>query len=178
MRYLITITLLITFTLSAISQSALDRIEIEQIVKTIADGWSAGSGAQFAEPFAEGADFIVWNGYYFKASNRKSLADGHDVLFETIYSNTDHHAVLDKIRFIKNDVALIHVYAAITKKGEPKPENPDVLWSAVVQKLNGRWQIISFHNLDLEVFANQELMNSMPMPPKVMYANWYKASAQ
>jgi hypothetical protein len=83
------------------------------------------------------------------------------------------HYVIDKIKFIREDVALVHVFGALSTKSESRPKDPQVLWTSVLDKTNGTWKISSFHNLDLEVFKDEEIKKGAPMPAEVMYASWY-----
>lgn len=156
------------------SQSDQDRDAIEQLLKTMADSWTAGDGQKFASVFADQHDFIVWNGFYFKNTSREMNAKNHQGIFNSIYLNTQHFNKLDKIKFIREDLALIHVLAAVVKQGEERPKDPHVLWSGLLEKTKGDWKIIAFHNLDLEVFENEQMRNNAPMPPEVMYASWYE----
>ena len=160
------------------SQTSADEQAIRQVVQTIADAWTAGSGEQFASVFAEQHDFVVWNGYYLKGLSQQQNAEGHQRLFEFVYKDTDHYATVDKIRFLREDLALIHVFAAVVPKGEGRPKDPDVLWSGVLEKKDGLWKILSFHNLDLEVFQDEQTRAQAPMPPEVMYASWYAAAGK
>ena len=160
-------------TLTLTAQTAADEAAIQQLVTKMADSWTAGDGEGFASIFSDNHDFIVWNGYYFKGADRKMNAQSHQRLFDSVYKDTEHFNTIDKIRFVREDLALIHVFAAVVDKGEGRPKDPQVLWSALVEKQDGKWSIISFHNLDLEVFQNEEMRKAMPMPAEVMYASWY-----
>lgn len=173
MKILIQLIALFVCTNTLFAQSGPDEAAIRSLVKTMADGWTDGNSQKFASVFADEHDYIVWNGIYMKGMNTQSNAAAHQGLFESVYKDTDHHATVDKIRFIREDLALIHVLAAIVPKGENRPTDPQVLWSGLLEKKDGGWKIISFHNLDLEIFENEQMRRSAPMPPEVMYASWY-----
>lgn len=161
-------------TVSASAQNATDEGAIQQIVEDMATAWTAGSGEGFARHFANDHDYVVWNGLYMAGASRSENAESHQRIFDTQYKNTEHHATLDKIRFIREDIALIHVYSAIVSAGEGRPENPQVLWSALLEKQSGDWKIIAFHNVDLKIFKDEELRKAIPAPPQALYTNWYK----
>ncbi len=164
-----------TITVSgAVAQKNTDEAIIRSIVSDMAEGWSTGSGERFAAPFSENHDFVTWHGYYMAGINRAANARAHQGIFNTIYKDTKHWATVDKVRFVREDLALVHVYSAITAKGEPRPENPAVFWSALFEKQGDSWKIISFHNMDLEVFQNEQMLKGSPVPPRGMYANWYQ----
>ncbi len=146
---------------------------IRQVVETMIGGWNAGSGEQFASVFADDHDFIVWNGYFFTGMNQAQNAVNHQRIFDTMYRDTKNHAVVDKIRFIRKDLALIHILAAVTPKEDARPKDPQVLISAILEKQADDWKILSFHNLDLEAFQNEDMKKASPIPVEQMYASWY-----
>ncbi|MCO6480705.1 MAG: SgcJ/EcaC family oxidoreductase [Phaeodactylibacter sp.] len=167
------IALFVLFTQPLFSQTEADEAAIRGLVQSMADGWTEGSGEKFAAAFADEHDYIVWNGMYFKNFNTQGNAAAHQGLFESVYKDTEHYATVDKVKFIREDIALIHVLAAVVKKGEGRPADPGVLWTGLLEKQEGQWKIISFHNLDLEIFQDEQMRQRAPMPPQVMYASWY-----
>lgn len=173
MKHLVKLIALLAVAQPICSQNAEDEQAIRKLVQTMADGWTKGSGEQFASAFADEHDYVVWNGLYMKGINPQANAAAHQGIFESVYKDTEHYATVDKIKFIREDIALIHVLAAVAKKGEGRPADPQVLWSGLLEKTSGQWKIIAFHNLDLEIFQNEGLRQSSPMPPQVMYASWY-----
>ena len=161
---------------TAMAQTAAttDEQAIQKIISSMESNWVQKNGAGFATVFADQHDFIVWNGYYFPNQSRENNARAHQGLFDGPYRTYDIKLKIDKIRFIRPDLALVHVLGAGYQKGTPVPENPGVLMSLIMEKKEGNWKIISFHNLNLEAFENKEMEKNSPMPLKVMYANWYK----
>lgn len=154
------------------SQTNADEQAIHEVMQTLSEGWTNGSGEQFASVFADEHDFIVWNGLYNRGMNPKENAAGHQQIFDTMYKNTRLHYVVDKVKFIRDDIALAHVFGAVNSKSESRPKDPQVLWTALLEKQRGNWKIISFHNLDLELFENEEMKKSMP-PAEAIYQSWY-----
>ena len=171
-KVLFTIAILGITTLS-FAQNQEDNQAIEQAIENLAIGWKNGDGNTFASSFASVHDFIVWNGFYFKDMKQEANAEAHTNLFKRVYPNTKLYHVIDKIKYIRQDIALVHVLGAVAEKSKPRPTNPQVLYSVILDKSSGEWKIISFHNLDLEVFQDEEIRKNSPMPPQVMYANWY-----
>lgn len=172
------ITLSVAATQKTTAQTTKDTQAIQDLVSTMSKSWSTANGAGFASVFADQHDYIVWNGYYFKQINPQMNAASHQGIFDTQYRNTDLFLTIDKIKFIREDIALIHVLGASSKKGEGRPEDPQIFFTAIVEKINGAWKIISFHNMDLEVFTNEMTRQHAPMPPQVMYASWYKEAGK
>ncbi len=168
--------LLIVMTVFSISLGFSQQKEeqaIRQTIERMIGGWNTGSGEQFASVFTDDHDFVVWNGYYFKGINRAQNAANHQGIFDTMYRDTKNHAIVDKIRFIRQDLALTHILAAVTPKDDARPKDPQVLISAILEKQAGDWKILSFHNLDLEVFQNENMKKGAPIPVEQMYASWY-----
>jgi len=159
--------------LSAMVQKQKDESEIRQLIQTLADAWSKGDGELFASSFSDTHDFIVWNGYYFPNQSRMRNAKAHSGLFNSIFKNTDLYYVVDKVKFITDEVALVHFYGALVKDGEPRPKDPSVLISTVIVKGDDGWKIESFHNLDLESFQDEKIREASPIPLELMYASWY-----
>lgn len=158
--------------LSLFAQNNEDQEAIRQVMQTLSEGWTNGSGEQFASVFANDHDFVVWNGLYSKGMTPGENAKGHQQIFDTMYKGTRLHYLVDKIKFIRDDIALVHVFGAVTPKSESRPKDPQVLWSALLEKQSGTWKILSFHNLDLEIFENEEMQKNFP-PAEVLYKSWY-----
>ena len=166
--------------LTAISTSAMaqttgsDEQAIQKVISTMESGWGQKSGEVFSSVFADVHDYIVWNGYYFPNMTRQMNAQAHQGLFSGVYRTFDIKLKIDKIRFLRPDLALVHVLGAGHQKGAAVPEDPGILMSIIMEKKDGNWKILSFHNLNLEAFEKKEIADNSPMPLKVMYANWYK----
>lgn len=160
-------------TTAAMAQST-DEQAIRKVVSTMETGWIKKDGQLFASVFAETHDFIVWNGYYFPGWSRQANAGAHQGLFNGPFATSDIKLKIDKIKFLRPDLALTHVFGARYDKGTSIPEDPGVLMSIIMEKKDGAWKIISFHNLDLEGFQDKPIADQSPMPLKVMYAGWYK----
>ncbi|MDC8000577.1 SgcJ/EcaC family oxidoreductase [Aequorivita todarodis] len=173
--FVLTIVLMSTITNA---QKANEEQELKNLIGTLQKGWNSASGETFASAFAEPHDFIVWNGYYFKNNTVQSNTETHQWIFNTIYRDTQLFYAIDKIKFLKEDIALLHVFGAVAPKDELRPEDPEVLMTIIAEKKNGHWKIVSFHNLDLEVFQNEGMLKGAPVPPSAMYASWYAENSK
>ncbi len=173
--FLLTVVLMSTITNA---QKASEEQELKNLVGTLQQGWNSASGETVASAFAEPHDFIVWNGYYFKNNTLKNNAETHQWIFNTMYKDTQLFYVIDKIKFLKDDIALLHVLGAVVKKDDARPKDPEVLLTIIAEKMDDRWKIVSFHNLDLEVFQNESMLKNAPVPPSKMYASWYSENSK
>jgi uncharacterized protein (TIGR02246 family) len=171
---LVCLTLQLTLPASA-QERQLDDNAIRNIVATMESGWNAKSGKEFSTYFAANHDYIVWSGIYLANIPTETNAMAHQGLFDGMYKNVDLELRLDKIRYIKDDVAVVHVLGATYDQGTPIPELPKVIITLVVEKKDSQWQIISFHNCDIEpAFPNSDPKAAGP-PPHIMFASWNRS---
>lgn len=161
-------------TCAAAQPATADEQAIHKVISTMETAWMQKKGEVFASGFADVHDYIVWNGYYFPNWTRQANASAHQGLFDGVFRNVDIQLKIDKIRFLRNDLALVHVYSGSYEKGKSLPENPEMIISMIMEKKKGNWQIVAFHNLDLEAFRDKATGDRIPMPVNVMYAGWYK----
>jgi uncharacterized protein (TIGR02246 family) len=111
---------------AAFAQSEAARTEDEKAiranVKQMETGWNAKSGAEFAKPFAEDADYVVINGFHIKG--RAASAESHQRIFDTIFKNTNLTLAVEQIRFLRPDVAVVHVFGR--RKPAQKTDPPQL----------------------------------------------------
>jgi uncharacterized protein (TIGR02246 family) len=150
-----------------------DEQALRDIVSTLQKGWNAKDGKIFASGFAKVHDYIVINGMYLSAITPEINANAHQGIFNSIYKTTDLLLKIDKITFVRPDLALVYVLGATYQQGTA-PENPSGIISMLVEKKNDDWKIISFHNCDIELSFDPAAAAQSQIPPKVMYASWYK----
>jgi uncharacterized protein (TIGR02246 family) len=148
-----------------------DEQAIRTIVSTMEAGWNNKNGESFSSVFADVHDYIVVNGFYFPGFTRQGNAAAHQGLFNGVYKTVDIRLNVDKISFVRNDLALIHVLGGSYQKGTTPPADPMIIMTILAEKKNDSWKIISFHNHDLTSFHDKD---RSPVPLNVMYASWYK----
>ena len=131
--------------------AAAIRANVEQMVK----GWNMKSGAEFAKPFAEDADYIIINGMLLKG--REAIGQQHQRIFDTVYKDTKLKIEIRQIRFLRSDVAIIHTKANVVKKDDAFPAVAGAFPSLVLSKDGGKWQIVAFQNTaNAEIEANRK----------------------
>ncbi len=110
-------------------------------------GWNTKSGALFAKPFAEDADYVVINGMQIK--NRRVIEQAHQQIFDTIYKDSVIRLSVKQIRYLRSDVALVHVSGHNkTRHGELTTET-EVIISLVMTKEGKTWKIVAFQNTEV-----------------------------
>ncbi len=173
MKKTIILSIMTTLVMSAaIAQNnTADEQSLRNIPTTLENGWNNKSGETFSSVFADVHDYIVVNGYYFPGFTKEHNAKQHQMLFDGIYKSVDIKLKVDKISFIRSDLAMLHILGASYGKGGAIPKDPEIIMTVLAEKKNDSWKIISFHNHTLESFKDRE---RSPMPLEVMYASWYK----
>jgi len=121
---------------------AADEAAMRESVKELETGWNTKSGAVFANPFAEDADYVVINGMYFKG--RTAIETAHQRIFDTIFKDTKISLTVKQIRFLRSDVAVVHVNGH--RDGPTKELTGDAILTLVMTKEQQGWTIAAFQN--------------------------------
>ena len=121
---------------------AADEAAIRESVKQMETGWNTKSGAVFAKPFAEDADYVVINGMYIKG--RATIESAHQRIFDTIYKDTNLTLAVKQIRFLRADVAVVHVEGLRT--GPANELNQGAMLTLTMTKEKQGWVIAAFQN--------------------------------
>lgn len=132
------------YTSGALAQNgaAADEAALRENVKTLETGWNTKSGATFAKPFAEDADYVVINGMYFKG--RAAIETAHQRIFDTIYKDTNIKLTVKQVRFLRPDVAVVHVTGR--RDASAKELLQDAILTLVMTKEKQSWTIAAFQN--------------------------------
>ena len=119
-----------------------DEAAIREGVKQLETGWNTKSGALFAKPFTDDADYVVINGLYIKGRN--AIETGHQRIFDTIYKDTTISLTVKQIRFLRPDVAVVHVSGH--RDGPTKELVGDAMMTLMMTKEQQGWRIAAFQN--------------------------------
>ena len=119
-----------------------DDAALRESVKQMETGWNTKSGATFAKPFADDADYVVINGMYIKG--RAVIESAHQRIFDTIYKDTNITLTVKQIRFLRPDVAVVHVEGRRT--GPTKELEQDAMLTLMMTKEKQGWLIAAFQN--------------------------------
>jgi uncharacterized protein (TIGR02246 family) len=124
-----------------------DEKAIREIITRIEQAWNAGDSARFAMPFAEDADYVVVNGMYLKG--REAIDRAHRQIFDTFYKGSTNRFTLEHLRFLRPDVAVMHVHAHATFQDGVRESKARGTW--IVTKEDDAWSIAAFHNTTITV---------------------------
>ena len=144
MKLLVTFALITLFVVSASAQDnrAADEAALREIVKQMETGWNTKSGATFAKAFAEDADYVIINGNYIKG--RAVIERAHQQIFDTIFKDTTVTLTVQQIRFLRPDVAVVHVKGQRTSPIKELVQ--DAMLTLFVTKEKQGWTIAAFQN--------------------------------
>ena len=121
-----------------------DEAAIRDNVKQMETGWTQMSGALFATPFAEDADYVVIN---VSSPNTAGLR-GHQQIFDTFMKGTTISLAVERVRFLRTDVAIVHVGGRLlTGQGAGRTEARITL---VMSKEKDGWKNVAFQNTEVE----------------------------
>lgn len=120
------------------------RAHVEQLMK----GWNAKSGSEFAKPFAEDADYVVINGMQLKG--RTAIDQSHQAIFDTVYKNTTLTLAVNAIRFLRSDVAIVHISGGLKLPEGESSRTTSAKATLVMTKANGKWEIAAFQNTGVQ----------------------------
>ena len=126
------------------TDEAQDRLAIQAVVAGLAEAWGKGDGRAWGSYFTEDADFTAWFGRYLKG--RDAIAASHQQIFDTVYKNTKARLEIRSLRFLRSDVAVVHLYGSVVGEGEELPAEPHVVPVAVLTKESKSWRLAVFQN--------------------------------
>ncbi|PKA84408.1 uncharacterized protein (TIGR02246 family) [Ulvibacter sp. MAR_2010_11] len=128
--------------------------DVKKIFEGLSDAWEQADGNAWGNYFSDDADFTVWFGLHLKG--RREIADGHQWVFDTVYPNTRYEFTITNEKYLSPEIAVVHLDASIIEPGKELPEEAHTLPVAVVQKIEGEWKIVMFHNMNNRIKEIEE----------------------
>jgi uncharacterized protein (TIGR02246 family) len=129
---------------AAQTQTGGDDALLRENVRQLEAGWNVKSGAAFAKPFAEDADYVVINGTQIKG--REAIAQGHQGIFDTVFKDSTLSLSVKQVRMLRADVAVVHVSAHLKSAQGAGAQEADAVITLVMTKEGGAWKIAAFQN--------------------------------
>jgi uncharacterized protein (TIGR02246 family) len=147
---MLAVTLLVPAAILGQGVHETDEPAIRGVMDGFMDAWNHHDAKAFAAQFSEAADFTNVRG--MGASGRANIEQFHAPVFATIFKNSHQKYTDIKIRFIRPDLAAVDVHWEMTgaadQAGNPVPLRQGLL-NFVMEKSQGKWQILVMHNMDL-----------------------------
>ena len=131
---------------TGIRLSNADEKAIGELIKKLSDSWANGDGQSYGAVFAEDAHYIEAPGNW--VVGRKTIAERHQKIFDTIFRNTRIDGNYTSILCpLTSDVVLVHGKGTVLFSGESEQNaKPNGIMTICIVKRNGQWQIVSFQN--------------------------------
>ncbi len=133
----------------SVPSSAQDTAAIEALVAAQADAWNHGNAKGFSVRFAEDGSFtdVIGMTYY----GRDAFEQRHAEIFRTIYKGSSLKLSIQKLQFIRSDVAVVDVDAEMTGYAKLHPSiHAGAIRSKlqlVLTKERSDWWISAYHNV-------------------------------
>jgi uncharacterized protein (TIGR02246 family) len=121
-----------------------DEAAVRENVRQMEEGWNTKSGALFARPFAEDADYVVINGMSFRG--RAAIAETHQRIFETIFKDSTISLSVKQLRFLRPDVAVAHINGRNRTRASGEEREVEAIITLVMVREAGAWKIAAFQN--------------------------------
>ena len=135
---------MIAQTVRTVTDWGSDETEIRKIVQQVEDGWNVHDLTAFAAPFADDADYVVVNGSH--VTGRAAIAVGHQHIFDTIYRRSINRGTVAGIRFLREDVAVVHVHWQLAIDPDDGTRTGHAIAAMVMTRKHDGWQIAAFQN--------------------------------
>jgi uncharacterized protein (TIGR02246 family) len=106
--------------------------------------WNAADSASFAALFADDADFIhILGGYY---TGRAAIEAGHRMIFGTIYKGSTVRYSVEKIRFLRPDIALVFLRQFLQFQEGGAASELETRPTLIAERVDGSWRIAALQN--------------------------------
>jgi uncharacterized protein (TIGR02246 family) len=133
-----------------------DEARIGQIIMEQESAWNEGNAKKYSSRFQEDGSFTIIVGVAY--DNRRALEERVAQIFATIFKNSKLSQKINRIRFIRADVAVVDIETEMTgyKNLPPgvKAFSEGKLRTSMLQvmvKEHGDWWIAAFHNIDVKI---------------------------
>jgi len=116
-----------------------------EIVEKLGNAWNTADSVAWTAQFAEDADFIHILGGYF--NGHTAIERAHRAIFDTIYKGSRIKLTVEKIRFVRPDVAIVFVITELTFFMDGQEKHIQARPTLIAAKeSDGSWKIVTFQN--------------------------------
>nr|BBH87925.1 hypothetical protein KTC_26760 [Thermosporothrix sp. COM3] len=134
--------------------ATIDEQAIRSLYQQLIDAWNNGDGQAYGAVFTEDASYVDVTGT--NTQGRHAISASHQHMFQTFLKGSQLVATITSIRFLRPDVALLHVLGNTLLPGQTELA-PDraTMETAIAVKEQGKW-----------LFAALQNTRIMQMPPR------------
>jgi uncharacterized protein (TIGR02246 family) len=115
---------------------------VKQLAIDLDEAWNRHDAIALSELFLEDADFQWHTGDLLKS--RKQIEQYFSMsVFKDLPMDRRHNSTIQRIRFLRPDIAIGDGTLVVSREGAPENEKPalSVLFTSVAQKKQGHWHI-------------------------------------
>jgi uncharacterized protein (TIGR02246 family) len=123
--------------------------EVVQLVERMQKSWNNHDAKAYADSFAEDAEFTTVFGNVNRG--RKTIEEGHAVVFEKLFKNSSLTIIDISVRPVKPDVVSAHIRWKMTDATQPDGgswKERKGLMTCIAVYQNERWEIVVAHNCE------------------------------
>jgi uncharacterized protein (TIGR02246 family) len=134
--------------------ATIDEQALHVLYEQLIDAWNKGNGQAYGSVFTEDASYVDVTGTNTQGS--QAIGTSHQHMFQTFLKGSQLVATITSIRFLRPDVALLHVRGETRLAGQAELA-PDrgTIETAIAVKEQGKW-----------LFAALQNTRIMQMPPR------------
>lgn len=144
--------------LQASSGNDADRAAVGALIQTETDAWNRGDAQAFAARFEPDGSFT--NVIGMVSYGKEAFDHRHAEILKTIFKGSVLKQSIDKLRFVRPDVAIVNVNTEMTQFVAAPPgirtDKDNVIRTKlelVLLKERGKWQITAYHNVAITPLA-------------------------
>jgi uncharacterized protein (TIGR02246 family) len=125
--------------------SAADEEAVRAVPRMVVDAWARGDGAGVAAAFTDDVDFIAGDGRLVQG--RDAIVPYFQEQFDGWLAGSRSVAEVVNVRFVRDDVAVVHTLGGIMFPGETEVQPDWVgIQTWVVVKDEGEWRATAYQN--------------------------------
>jgi uncharacterized protein (TIGR02246 family) len=142
--------------------TSADEAAVRAVPQQVEVAWGRGDGAGVAAAFTEDVDFIAGDGRLVQG--RAALIPYFQNQFDDFLAGSQAVADVVNVRFLRDDVAVVHTIGGIMFPGETEVQPDWVgIQTWVVVKQDGAWLATAYHNSRVSPEV-QEMQAASPVP--------------
>lgn len=126
------------------STRAKDEAAIRAVVVELSEAWTTADAERWGRQFTSDVDYMAVNAVFHKG--REANVKAHQALFTGRFKDTKAKYEVQSIRFLRNDIAVVHVKASMVPKNEEFREK-HLVPVMIFTKEKSQWLISVFQNL-------------------------------
>ena len=155
----------IVFAKSAQTQEqANDERVIRELNAAVEAGWNEHDAAAMDQSWAEDCDFVSIFGDWI--SSRDNLIKGHTALFAGPFRERYQRFTVEKIRFVRPDVAIVHARTRDTDRdGKLLEGDQGTIVLLVMLKERGKWSFVAGQNTEVRPPPEEVKSAGKPLGP-------------